>query len=76
MFIKSNPIVCINTSMDFQKLIYENVEKKNILQQACLYIWVTDILNCYEILFCTYCKGMFLFVFMKQSLHLHSSVYA
>ena len=28
MFIRSNPIVCINTSMDFQKLIYENVEKK------------------------------------------------
>ena len=25
----SNPIVCINTSMDFWKLIYENVTKES-----------------------------------------------
>ena len=30
MLITSNAIVCINTSMDFWKLIYENFEKKPI----------------------------------------------
>ena len=36
---------------------------------------VTDILKFYEVLFCTYCEGLF-FVFEKQSLCLHSYVYA
>ena len=37
----SNPIVCLNTSMDFQKLFYENVEEKKtfISQQTYLYIY-------------------------------------
>ena len=26
----SNPIVCLNTSMDFWKLVYENVEQKKL----------------------------------------------
>ena len=51
----SNPIVCVNTSMDFQKLsYYKNVGKKTFTsQQTYLYIWVTDILKFYEDLFCT-----------------------
>ena len=40
-----------NTSMDFWKVIYENVEKNPI--------WVKDILKFYEVLFCTYCKSLF-----------------
>ena len=57
----SNPIVCLNTSMDFRKLVYENVEQKKIFisQQTYLYIWVTDILKCCEVLFCTYYEGFF-----------------
>ena len=37
----SNPIVCLNTSMDFQKLVYENVEEKKtfISQQTYLYMY-------------------------------------
>ena len=63
--------------MDFQKVICENFKKTihftiNIL----IYTgWVTDILKFYEVLFCTYCEGLF-FVFEKQSLCLHSYVYA
>ena len=59
MLITSNPTVCINTSTDFWKTIYENFEKKNIAQQTYLYIWVTDILKFCEVLFSTYCKGSF-----------------
>ena len=46
--------------MDFQRVIYEIVEKKTtfISQQAHLYMRVTDILKFYEVLFCTYCKGL------------------
>ena len=46
--------------MDFQKVIYENVEKKKtfISKQTYLEIWVTDILKFYEVLFCTYFKGL------------------
>ena len=29
--------------MDFQKVIYENIEKISISQQTYLYIWLTDI---------------------------------
>ena len=47
------------TSMDSGKVIYENVEKKFISQQTYLHMWVTDILKFYEVLFCTYCKGLF-----------------
>ena len=49
-----------NTSMDFLKLIYENVEKKTtfISQQVYLYLRVTDILKFSEVLFWTYCKGL------------------
>ena len=46
--------------MDFQKVIYENVEKKNIHFIANISIYtVTDILKFYEVLFCTYCQGLF-----------------
>ena len=31
-------------------------------QQMYLYIWVTDILKFYEVLFCAYCKGLFCLV--------------
>ena len=49
-----------NPSVDFQKVTYENVEKKMfILQQTHLCIWVTDILKFYELLFCTYCEDLF-----------------
>ena len=37
--------------MDFQKVIYKNVEKKPfILQYTYLYVWVTNILKFYEVL--------------------------
>ena len=47
--------------MDFWKVIYENVGKRKTFtsQQTYLYIPVTDILKFYEVLFCTYCKGLF-----------------
>ena len=46
--------------MDFLEMIYENVEKKTFIsQQTYLYLRVTDILKFYEVLFCTYCKGLF-----------------
>ena len=45
--------------MDFRKVIYENVEKTFISQQTFLSIRVTGILKFYEVLFCTYCKGLF-----------------
>ena len=49
-----------NTSMDLLKVICENVEKKTFVsQQAYLYLPVTDILKFSEVLFCTYCKGLF-----------------
>ena len=50
-----------NTSMDLCKVIYENVEKKSFHNKHIniSYIWVTDILKFYEVLFCTYCKGLF-----------------
>ena len=45
--------------MDFRKVIYENVKKKTFSSQPTyLYIWVTDILKFYEVLFCAYCKGL------------------
>ena len=49
-----------NTSVDFQKVIYENVEetKTFISQQKYKYIWVTNILKFHEVLFFTYCKGL------------------
>ena len=51
-----------NTSMDFWKVIYENVEKNPFIsQQTYLYIWVKDILKFYEVLFCTYCKSLYVF---------------
>ena len=45
-----------NTSMDFQKMIHENINLKEtfIAQQTYLYIQVADILKFYEVLFCTY----------------------
>ena len=64
-----------NTSVDFQKVIYEDAEEKKtfISQQTYLYIRVTDILKFYEVFFIHFVK---VFVFKKQSLYLHSSVYA
>ena len=40
--------------------------KRIISQQTYLYIRVTDILKFYDILFCTYCKGLF-FLSLKNS---------
>ena len=46
--------------MDFRKVIYENVKKKNIHFTKNISIYtVRDILKFYEVLFCTYCKGLF-----------------
>ena len=61
--------------MDFQKIIYKNVnKKKKITANVSTYIWVTDILKFYEVLFCTYCTlSPYL---KKQSLCLYSSIYA
>ena len=46
--------------MDFWKVIYENVETKKVhfITNISIYM-VTDILKFYEVLFCTYCKGLF-----------------
>ena len=51
--------------MDFLKVIYENVAKKNkkktkknkkASQQVYLYLPVTGIWKLYQVVFCTYCK--------------------
>ena len=44
-----------NTSMDFRKVIHENVEKKAFISEQT----DLDILKFKEVLFCTYCKGVF-----------------
>ena len=44
--------------MGFRKVIYENVKKKNSFQNKYIYIFVTDILKFYDVLFCTFCKGL------------------
>ena len=50
--------------MSFRKVIYENVKKKNIHFKTNISIYyiiivrVTDILKFYEVLFCTFCKGL------------------
>ena len=61
--------------IDFWKVIYENVGGKNhsFHNKHIYIIRVTDILKFYEVLFCTYRKG--LFCLQKQSLCLYSSVY-
>ena len=75
MLISSNPIVCINTSMDFQKLNYENAKKNTFIsQQTYLSIQVTDILKFYEVLLCTYCKGLF-FLSLKNSHYAYIPLY-
>ena len=50
-----------NTSVDFQKVIYEDAEEKKtfISQQTYLYIRVTDILKFYEFIFFAGSKGLF-----------------
>ena len=46
--------------MDFRKVIYENVEKKNIHFITNIYLYtVTAIFKFYEVLFCAYCKRLF-----------------
>ena len=44
--------------MDFLKVIYGNVEKK-IHLITYLYLRVADFLKFYEVLLCTYCRGLF-----------------
>ena len=46
--------------MNFQKVIYENVRKKNIHFATNIYLYtrVPEILKFYEVLFCTYYKGL------------------
>ena len=39
--------------------LWKRWKKTFILQQTHLYIQATDILKFYEVLFCTYCKGLF-----------------
>ena len=47
--------------VDFWKVIYKNIEKKHSFHNKHIYIiQVTDTLSFYEVLFCTYCKGLFL----------------
>ena len=62
-FLKYNRSIVIlwrTTSMDFQKVIYENVEKRAFIsQQTYLYRVITDILKFYEVLFTTSFKGVF-----------------
>ena len=41
------------------KIILKMLKRTFISQQTYLYIQVTDILKFYEVLFCTYCKGLF-----------------
>ena len=46
--------------MNFQKVIYQNVKKNFFFQNKHTYIYgVTDILKFYEVLFFTYCIGLF-----------------
>ena len=45
--------------MDFQKVIYENVEKNTSIFAASISIQVIDVLKFYEVLFCTYFEGLF-----------------
>ena len=48
------------TSMDFLKMINENVWKKILISQQIYHsMWVAGILEFCEVLFCTYCKGLF-----------------
>ena len=48
MLISSNPFDCMNTSMDFRKLIYENVKEKTFIsQQTSIY---TDHHRHFEVL--------------------------
>ena len=47
--------------MDFRKVIYENVQikkKKHFITNKRIYM-VTDILKFDDVLFCTYCQGLF-----------------
>ena len=53
--------------------LWKRWKKKHLFHNSrYLYIRVTDILKFYEVLFCTYCKG--LFCLKKQSWRLYSSV--
>ena len=48
-----------SSSMDFQKVNYKNVKKNNHFITGIPISMVTDILKFYEVLFCTYCNGLF-----------------
>ena len=46
--------------MGFWRVTYENVEKKHFITNISIYIYmVIDNLKFDEVLFCTYCKGLF-----------------
>ena len=64
MLITSNPIVCINISMDFRKLIFEII-KKNISPQN-IYIYRSQafwsFIKFYFVY--TYCKGLLFFLYL------------
>ena len=61
--------------MDFRKVIYENVKKKQFISQhTYLCVRVTDILKFY-VLFCTYCKGFFISK-KRHHVYIPPSVYA
>ena len=56
------------TYMDFRKVIYENVEKKNIHFTKNISIYESQkIRQFYDVLFCTYCKRFVLS--LKHSQH-------
>ena len=42
-----------------QKKQQQKNKKTLISQQTYLFMWVTDILKFYEVLFCSYCKDLF-----------------
>ena len=47
----------------FMKMSKKKKKRRTFIsQQMYLYIWVTDILKFYEVLFCAYCKGLFCLV--------------
>ena len=46
--------------MGFWRVTSENVEKKHFITNIYIYIYIViDNLQFYEVLFCTYCKGLF-----------------
>ena len=58
---------CWSLTLDFWKLIYENIKKKYSFQNKHLHIQITDILKFYVVLLFTNCKGLGFFLSSKNS---------